>query len=102
MNLQTTPDQLSNNLNDSVKSGISSSYILSNSSSESENISSEDEDNPTQHCNTQDSEMCLVFTDQLKQLLTKYLFDPFLQFSNCIIQEVFQRINALHYHNMLQ
>ena len=77
VNLQTTPGQLSSNLDDSVKSGISSSYILSNSSSESENISSEDEDIPTQHCNTQDSEMCLVFTDQLKQLFTKCLFDPF-------------------------
>ena len=30
------------------------------------------------------------------------LFLSFLQFSSCIIQEVFQRINALHYHNMLQ
>ena len=50
VNLQTIiPGQLPSNLNDSVKSGISSSYILSNSSSESENISSEDEDIPTCH-----------------------------------------------------
>lgn len=63
--------------NESMETILSSSYIPSTCTSESEDIASEEDDLPSSNLINGDYEMCLVFLSHLGMLFVKCLYDPF-------------------------